>query len=378
MYVIMVSLLLQIYNEQRGMHMTKRKHLWLLLVTGSLVGIAAIVLMKLGNPANMGICVACFIRDTAGALGLDGAAKVQYIRPEIIGLILGAFALSVGAKEFRPSGGSSPLLRFFISFFVMIGALVFLGCPLRMVLRLAAGDLNALVGLFGFAAGIAVGSIFLSKGFSLGRSSAQPAANGLIMPAIALTLLIFLLIRPAFINFSQEGPGAAHAPILIALAAGLAIGALAQRSRMCMAGGIRDAMLIKNYNLLMGYGAVFAAALTGNLIIGNFQLGFTGQPIAHTDFVWNFLGMMLVGYGSTLIGGCPLRQVIMAGEGSADAGVSVLGMLLGAATAHNFGLAASTDGVPANGQIAVIVGLIAFTGIALACTKKSKGAKVAA
>lgn len=357
---------------------TKKKGLWLLLGTGGLIGLAAIVLMKLGNPPNMGICVACFIRDTAGALGLDGAANVQYIRPEIIGFILGSFALSAATKEFKPSGGSAPLLRFVIAFFVMIGALVFLGCPLRMVLRLAAGDLNALVGLVGFAGGIGLGSVFLNKGFSLGRAVAQPRASGFVMPAIAAALLVFLLVRPAFILFSEEGPGAAHAPVWIALIAGLAIGALAQRSRMCMAGGIRDAFLIQNFNLLLGYGAVFVVALVANIALGNFRLGFADQPIAHTDFLWNFLGMGLVGYGSVLIGGCPLRQVIMAGEGNTDAGICVLGMLVGAATAHNFGIAASPQGAPVNGQIAVVIGFVVLSAIALANSKILKGAKVTA
>lgn len=358
--------------------MTKRRGLFWLLGTGIVIGCLAILLMKMGNPANMGMCVACFLRDTAGALGLDGAANVQYIRPEIIGFILGAFALSLGKKEFSPSGGSSPLLRFVIAFFVMIGALVFLGCPLRMVLRLAAGDLNALVGLIGFASGIGLGSLFLKHGFSLGRAVPQPRVGGFVMPAFAVVLLVFLLVRPAFIHFSEEGPGAAHAPIWIALAAGLIVGALAQRSRMCMAGGIRDALLIKNFNLLSGYGAVFAAALVCNLILGNFRLGFAKQPIAHTDFLWNFLGMALVGFGSVLVGGCPLRQVIMAGEGNADAGICVLGMLAGAATAHNFGLAASPAGAPVNGQVAVVIGFVVLAAIALANSKIGKRGKMTA
>lgn len=34
--------------------------------------------------------MACFERDIAGALGLHRAEVVQYIRPEIIGFVLGA------------------------------------------------------------------------------------------------------------------------------------------------------------------------------------------------------------------------------------------------------------------------------------------------
>jgi YedE family putative selenium metabolism protein len=332
-----------------------------LVLTGGIIGIAAIILMKLGNPLNMGVCVACFIRDTAGALGLDSAATVQYIRPEIIGFILGSFLLSFVGREFKPSGGTSPMARFAIAFFVMIGALVFLGCPLRMILRLAAGDLNALIGLAGFVSGIALGSFFLRKGFSLGQSQPQPRANGFVMPLLAVALLVFLLVRPAFINFSAQGPGSMHAPVAASLIAALIIGGLVQKSGLCMSGGFRDLILIKNPTMAFGYCAIFVAALVMNLIVGNFKFGFVDQPIAHRDFVWNFLGMALAGYGSVLLGGCPLRQVIMSGEGNADAGICVLGFLVAGATAHNFGIAASPAGVPLNGQIAVILGFAVIT-----------------
>ena len=126
----------------------------LVLAAGVAVGLAALALTALGNPGNMGFCIACFERDIAGAVGLHSAAKVQYVRPEIIGLVLGAFAMSLIGREFRPRTGSSPATRFVLGAFVMIGALVFLGCPLRMVLRLGGGDLNAVVGLLGFVLGL--------------------------------------------------------------------------------------------------------------------------------------------------------------------------------------------------------------------------------
>ena len=79
-----------------------------ILLTGVVVGIAALVLTAAGNPKNMGFCIACFERDIAGALGLHSAAKVQYIRPEIIGIVLGSLAAALTAKEFRAKAGSSP------------------------------------------------------------------------------------------------------------------------------------------------------------------------------------------------------------------------------------------------------------------------------
>lgn len=336
-----------------------------IIFTGTVVGIIAVLLVKFGNPANMGFCIACFLRDTAGALGLQRAEVVQYIRPEIIGLILGAFLMAFGKKEFKTRGGSSPFIRFILGFIVMIGALMFLGCPLRMVLRIAGGDLNAVVGLIGFAAGILVGIYFLNKGFSLKRSYSLNKFEGFMLPAVNVGLLILLIAVPAgIIFFSQRGPGSQHAPIWMALIAGLIVGALAQRTRLCMVGGIRDLVLFKDWYLISGFIAILVAALVGNSILGFVKVGIIEQPIAHTDWLWNFLGMGLAGFGSVLLGGCPLRQLILSGEGNIDSVMVVLGMIAGAAFSHNFQLASSAKGPTPNGKIAVVIGFIVVFAIA--------------
>ncbi|MDY5930878.1 MAG: YedE family putative selenium transporter [Candidatus Ornithospirochaeta sp.] len=327
-----------------------------LIISGLVIGAISVLLVILGNPKNMGFCIACFVRDIAGAAKMHSAAVVQYVRPEIIGLILGSLAISLVKKEFRPRGGSSPFLRLVIGAFVMIGALTFLGCPFRMILRLAGGDLNALVALFGFACGIAAGCFFLNNGFSLGRTKEQSAIEGAALPAINAIIFILSLAVPALFAFSEKGPGASHAPVIISLSAGLAVGILAQRTRLCMVGGIRDIILVRDFTLILGFAAIFLSALIMNIASGSFQLGFENQPIAHTAHVWNFLGMFIVGLGSVMIGGCPLRQIIMAGEGSTDSAMSVTGMFIGAAVSHNFGLVgnATADGPNAYGKTAVI------------------------
>jgi YedE family putative selenium metabolism protein len=346
----------------------KNKSLCWLIGTGGIIGLFAMALTKFGNPLNMGICAACFIRDTAGALGLDSAAAVQYIRPEIAGFIFGALILSIIKREWKGQGGSAPLVRFLIAFFVMIGALVFLGCPLRLMLRLGGGDLNALIGLAGFASGIALGSFFLYKGFTLGQAKEQPVVNGLVVPLIAFCLFIFIIIKPSFIKMSTEGVGSMHAPVVIAFIAALLIGAFVQKSGLCMSGGIRNIFLIKNATMFWGYLTIFIVTLIGNIILGKLKLGFAGQPIAHTEALWNFFGMVLVGYGSVLLGGCPLRQLVMSGEGNSDAGICVIAFILAGATAHNFGIAASPAGVPLNGKIAVAIGFTAMLIVSVFCT----------
>ena len=341
-------------------------------IAGGIIGIISVALVLMGNPANMGFCLACFIRDTAGGLGLHRAEAVQYIRPEIIGLILGAMGLSMARGEFSPRGGSSPVTRFFLGFFVMIGCLMFLGCPFRMVLRLAGGDLNAVVGLVGFVAGIVIGVFFLKRGYSLRRTYKQGQGEGILLPLIQIALLILVVAAPAFIFFTTEGPGAKHAAIIISLAGGLIVGALAQYTRLCMVGGFRDMILFREPKLLIGFCMIFVTALIGNLVLGKFNLGFTEQPVAHNDALWNFLGMLLAGFGCCLLGGCPLRQMVMAGEGNTDSAITYLGLLVGAAFCHNFGLAASGKGPTPNGKVAVIIGLIVLFIIAAVNTFSKK------
>lgn len=341
-------------------------------IAGGIIGIISVALVLMGNPANMGFCLACFIRDTAGGLGLHRAEAVQYIRPEIIGLILGAMGLSMARGEFSPRGGSSPVTRFFLGFFVMIGCLMFLGCPFRMVLRLAGGDLNAVVGLVGFVAGIVVGVFFLKRGYSLRRTYKQGQGEGIFLPLAQIALLILVVAAPAFIFFTTEGPGAKHAAIIISLAGGLIVGALAQYTRLCMVGGFRDMILFREPKLLIGFCMIFVTALIGNLVLGKFNLGFTEQPVAHNDALWNFLGMLLAGFGCCLLGGCPLRQMVMAGEGNTDSAITYLGLLVGAAFCHNFGLAASGKGPTPNGKVAVIIGLVVLFIIAAVNTFSKK------
>ena len=359
---------------------------WKLALSGVVIGLLVMLLAMSGNPANMAICVACFIRDAAGALKLHTAAPVQYFRPEIVGFVCGSFLISMATKEYRATAGSAPMVRFLLGAVMMIGALVFLGCPLRMVLRMSAGDLNAYVALIGFAGGVATGSCFLKKGFSLGRSYETKSLSGAVLPVLLAALLVIGVATGAYAA-STEGPGSKHAPLLLALMVALVIGALAQKSRMCFAGSIRDVILMKNFDLLSIIAALFAVMIIYNIATGNFHLSFSGQPIAHSQHLWNILGMYVVGFAAVLAGGCPLRQLILAGQGSSDSAVTFLGMLLGAAFAHNFNLvgsaakaATATDaavpGGPAMpGKIAVIVCIVLLFVIAATNLRRKKAAK---
>jgi YedE family putative selenium metabolism protein len=345
-----------------------------IILAGAVIGVLAPLLQKLGNPANMGICVACFERDIAGALGLHRAAVVQYIRPEIVGFVLGAMLAAYAFREFRARAGSAPIVRFVLGMFAMIGALAFLGCPWRAILRLAGGDLNAILGLAGLAVGITIGVQFLKTGYNLGRAQKTYTAVGWIMPLLMVGLFLLLLLAPTFskegpIFFSKTGPGSLRAPVFFALGVGLLVGVLAQRTRFCTMGAIRDVILMRETHLLSGVVALLAIAFVMNLALGQTRFGLVGQPVAHGSVLWNFLGMALSGLAFTLAGGCPGRQLFLSGEGDGDAAVFVTGMIVGAGFSHNFALAGSPDvivdgvaktgGLTPYGMGAVILGLAA-------------------
>ena len=162
-----------------------------------------------------------------------------------------------------------------------------------------------------------------------------------------------------------------HAPFLASLGIAMVIGALAQRSRFCTMGAFRDLILFRYSHLFLGLLAMLLAALAANLFVGGFHPGFAGQPVAHTDGLWNFLGMTTAGLAFALAGGCPGRQLFMAGEGDSDAAIFVLGMLTGAAMAHNLGTASSATGIGVYGAQATLIGLAICLIIGFMYSRKS-------
>jgi len=230
------------------------------------------------------------------------------------------------------------------------------------MLRLAGGDGNALGGLAGLIAGIWAGILFIKSGYNLGRNQKTYAAAGLIMPVIMVGLLILLLVQPKLesgaLFFSEKGPGSMHALLGISLVFGLVVGVLAQRTRFCTMGAIRDIILVRDYYLVMGVVGLLLGALATNIVLKQFNPGFIGQPIAQTNQPWNFLSMALSGLAYALAGGCPGRQLFLSGEGDGDAAVFVIGMIVGAGFAHNFAVASSPQGVGAWGPLFVSIGLV--------------------
>ncbi len=337
---------------------------WGVVLTGGVIGLIGALLPALGNPPNMGICVAGFLGDSAAglwllaaklgiqlptdlttscySLDLTAAAQQQelnplsLIRPELLGILLGSFLVALLFREFKARAGLGALIVFVLGMCGMMGGIIFWGCPIRALLRLAGGDMNALVGVAGLVAGIGAGVVCLRHGFHTGQArSAHPVA-GLALPAIAMVLLVglFLTVEPR----PENRPALA-----VSLVAGLIIGVLAQRSRFCIMSSFRNVFVMRDGLFLWGVLALLAVALGTNLVLGNLTWGFVGQPLAHSGHWWNFFGMAVAGLSFTLAGGCPARQLVRGGEGNLKAVAYILGMFTMGIVAHRFGLYPAAD-----------------------------------
>ncbi|MBD3350131.1 MAG: YeeE/YedE family protein [Candidatus Lokiarchaeota archaeon] len=135
---------------------------------------------------------------------------------------------------------------------------------------------------------------------------------------------------------------------------GILIGYLAQRSGFCSIGGFRDLLLFKQTRLFVGFLALIGGAFIGyllfSLIVPEAFPGFfwiiekpftetpaiPGGPVSTVGgaIIYAILGGIGMGLVGVLLGGCPLRQMVMGSEGSIKSLYFFLGLLIGAVLFH--------------------------------------------
>jgi hypothetical protein len=343
----------------RGEHSKATRVLAIALLL--LLGVLAAGLVAAGNPGNMGLCGACFLRDLAGALRLHQGPSL--VRPEVAGIAVGALVWSLLRGRHVGRSGSHAVARFLLCAAMAVGALVFLGCPFRLLQRLGGGDPNAWLALPGFVAGVGVATVLERRGYSLGKTSEVSLPIGLLGPIALIAPLIAWwfgvgLAGPSLGADAATGP--ARAPWALALSLSLLAGGVLSATGFCAISAARSVFGGSRWMLLAAFAFVVGYAIAA-MVTGRFHTGLDGQPIAHADWLWNALALALVGACGAFAGGCPVRQIVMAGEGNGDAMVGCAGLMFGAAIAHNFGIASTAasasaaGGASANGAIAVVV-----------------------
>lgn len=337
--------------------------LLLLAVVGAIAG----TLVALGNPGNMGLCGACFLRDAAGALHLHRGPALA--RPEVPGLVLGALGWSLLQRRHIGRSGSFAVARLLLCVAMAIGALVFLGCPFRLLQRLAGGDANAWLALPGFVLGVWLATGFERHGYTLGRTHEVPPAIGLLGPLACAGLL-----AAAWAGAGLADSSTPRAPFAASLLLALLAGGILSATGFCAISAVRALFRPGRWMLWAALACIGGCALV-LAATGKASPGFAGQPVAHGDWLWNTLALVLVGFTGACAGGCPVRQLVMAGEGNGDAFVGCVGLLVGGALAHALGLVAApatatAAGGPGHaGRIAVVALLALVVGYAAAVAR---------
>lgn len=134
---------------------------------------------------------------------------------------------------------------------------------------------------------------------------------------------------------------------IVTLVLGLIIGWLGQRSGFCSIGGFRDFIMFKHTRLLFGFLALIGGAFIGYLVfklifpaafegffwvLGKGLMPVPGAPASLTVtayIVLAIVGGIAVGLIGVLLGGCPLRQLVMTSEGNIKSLFFVVGMAIG-------------------------------------------------
>ncbi len=134
-------------------------------------------------------------------------------------------------------------------------------------------------------------------------------------------------------------------PLIGSLIIGLTAGFLGQKSRMCFVGGFRDYLLVRDKELIKGIISFIVSAWLTIMIlkmVGNFfpniedtvNVKYVLYPTLINAITSKFgllslFGGIGLGLLSTLVGGCPLRQHVMAGQGRKDSMVYLSGFYVG-------------------------------------------------
>ncbi len=110
----------------------------------------------------------------------------------------------------------------------------------------------------------------------------------------------------------------------MALALAMFFGVVAQRSRFCLQGGLRDWRNLNNSHRLTTYLAAMAFTVLATSVVETFgltDLSNTKPGYRSSEFAWGryLVGGFIFGYGMVLAAGCGFRQVIKSGEGNLKA-----------------------------------------------------------
>lgn len=143
------------------------------ITAGIAIGILAVAAQRLfDEPQAYGVCIACHSRDMLGwifnnllSINLVDVTTAGLFAPILtpLGILIGAHLAARKNNIFSMPGQRGHARMFLLGFLVMVFALLLAGCPLRLLLRIAYGDMLSVFGLIWMVAGIAFGITVLRR-----------------------------------------------------------------------------------------------------------------------------------------------------------------------------------------------------------------------
>ncbi len=128
---------------------------------------------------------------------------------------------------------------------------------------------------------------------------------------------------------------------------GLLVGYLAQKSGFCSVGGFRDLIMFKQTRLFIGYMTLIGSSLLfyalfwlmfpqafPTFFAKSPQPGAPGGLALGAYIILAIIGGFGLGLLGVLLGGCPLRQMVMGAEGNLRSVFFIIGMCIGAVVFH--------------------------------------------
>ena len=141
--------------------------------------------------------------------------------------------------------------------------------------------------------GICIGIVFLRRGFDLKRSYPARTLEGTTLPAVMTGLLLLVLPRSVPCSISvRRAPARSTRRSSSALVIAIVVGALAQKSRLCMVGGIRDTIMLRDCAPAVGLHRDLRRRARREPHPRQFQAAAsTSSPSPTAAHLWNLLGM---------------------------------------------------------------------------------------
>jgi hypothetical protein len=139
---------------------------WVFGVAAGSMFVSAEAFLNIYPPAAYSFCLACHTRDLVNAAanfffsaGFQTAAVAhRALMVSSPAVLIGAYLAARLHGERAPQRSDRPLLHFTIGFFVMVCGIVIFGCPTRLTIRAAYGDVYGILAVAGMFFGVWCGT----------------------------------------------------------------------------------------------------------------------------------------------------------------------------------------------------------------------------